>query len=404
MLAESSTKRIPHRCPSSQVLLSAAANKASSSRRTTQTKSLGEPTGLFNLISMSLVTGNDTSQLFETSTNNPGQQLDLLDDLLASGFCDPYPQDGAATTTTTATSDTDNALAVARPQEPSARPTRTGSFDYMFDAALEPTPLGPRWSETSSSASPSLATTPNLMPMPAPVEGALERLLSQEFHLGDNSTAPVSEATTPMAAATTTTPKRAHPEGQITSSSSFPAPKKKQRCINHKAAEEGPKFRDYQEQQWIDKFQELIQFKASHGHCLVPHTFDENPALSRWVKRQRYQYKMFLKLNQHDSAATSTMTEGRVRMLENIGFVWDSHAVAWEERLLELKEFQSRFGHCNVPSNYTKSPPLAVWVKRQRRQVKLFWKGERSTITQERFVALRDLGFTWELRRSKNSC
>ena len=97
------------------------------------------------------------------------------------------------------------------------------------------------------------------------------------------------------------------------------------------------------------------------------------------------------------------MTDDRVKMLEAIGFVWDSHAVAWEERLEELEEFQSNFGHCNVPSNYAKSPPLAVWVKRQRRQVKLFWKGERSTITQERFAALRDLGFTWELRRSKNS-
>lgn len=97
------------------------------------------------------------------------------------------------------------------------------------------------------------------------------------------------------------------------------------------------------------------------------------------------------------------MTQGRIRMLEEIGFVWDSHAVAWEERLEDLKAFQSEHGHCNVPSHYAKCPPLAVWVKRQRRQVKLFWKGERSAITPERFATLRDLGFTWELRRSKNS-
>ena len=97
------------------------------------------------------------------------------------------------------------------------------------------------------------------------------------------------------------------------------------------------------------------------------------------------------------------MTTARIEMLENIGFVWDSHAIAWEERLQELKQFQAKFGHCNVPSNYEKSQPLAVWIKRQRREAKSFWKGEKSTITIDRFNALRELGFTWELRRSKNS-
>ena len=83
----------------------------------------------------------------------------------------------------------------------------------------------------------------------------------------------------------------------------------------------------------------------------------ENPALARWVKRQRYQYR--LKVDNK----TSTMTDERVALLEGIGFIWDSHAAAWAEKLHELKDFARRRGHCNVPSTYPENPQLATWVK-----------------------------------------
>ena len=155
------------------------------------------------------------------------------------------------------------------------------------------------------------------------------------------------------------------------------------------------RFRPYQAGQWAEKFEELCEYRERSGHCLVPHTYSENLPLARWVKRQRYQYKLM------KEGKPSTMTEGRVKALENIGFVWDSQGAAWGERLSELKEFRKVYMHCNVPSNYSENPQLATWVKCQRRQYKLHLEGKPSNMTPQRIGELENLGFEWELRSYK---
>jgi hypothetical protein len=157
------------------------------------------------------------------------------------------------------------------------------------------------------------------------------------------------------------------------------------------------RFRPYQAEQWQEKFDELYSYYQKHGHCSVPHTFPPNPALARWVKRQRYQYKLMT------SGQQSTMTRERVKALEDIGFVWDSHGQAWEDRLRELRDYRQAHGDCNVPSNYPPNPQLATWVKCQRRQYKLYWEGSSSNMTLERISDLEKIGFEWELRGPKNA-
>ena len=157
-------------------------------------------------------------------------------------------------------------------------------------------------------------------------------------------------------------------------------------------------FRSYQAEQWTDRFEELCSFSRKNGHCQVPHSFAENPALARWVKRQRYQYKL-----KQDGKA-STMTDERVEVLEKIGFVWDSHEASWEERKMELKVYKDIHGNCNVPSNYSKNKKLSVWVKRQRRQYKFFLAGKPSNMSRDRIDQLETLGFEWELRCRESKC
>ena len=166
------------------------------------------------------------------------------------------------------------------------------------------------------------------------------------------------------------------------------------------AESEESRFRSYQAEQWSDKFAELLEFKKERGHCNVPHTFQENPSLARWVKRQRYQYKV-IKLDK----GVSTLTEDRVQALERVGFVWDSHSAAWYSRLNDLEAYRQAHGHCNVPSNYPENPPLSTWVKCQRRQYKLFQLGNPCNMSLERIEALQKLGFDWISRRAlKSSC
>jgi hypothetical protein len=157
------------------------------------------------------------------------------------------------------------------------------------------------------------------------------------------------------------------------------------------------RFRSYQAGQWSDRFDDLVEYRKRTGNCLVPHTFEENLPLARWVKRQRYQYKLMMEKK------ASTMTEERVKALEEIGFVWDSQGAAWGERLNELKEFRNNVGHSNVPSNFTSNPQLATWVKCQRRQYKLYMEGKPSNMTQARIQELEDIGFEWLLRSYKKT-
>jgi hypothetical protein len=155
------------------------------------------------------------------------------------------------------------------------------------------------------------------------------------------------------------------------------------------------RFRCYQTEKWSEAFQVLLDFRKVHDHCLVPHTYKENMSLARWVKRQRYQHKLLRE------GKNSTMTDERIKLLENVGFVWDSHHSTWEERVAELCQYKKRLGHCNVPSSYKANMRLATWVKCQRRQYRLFWQEKFCNITLDRMKQLQEMGFEWTPRNKK---
>jgi len=157
------------------------------------------------------------------------------------------------------------------------------------------------------------------------------------------------------------------------------------------------RFRSHQAESWMEKYEELLDFRLSNGHCLVPNQYPANPSLAEWVKRQRYQYKL-KGMGKH-----SSMSDDRVIALEKLGFVWNSHDAVWEERLKELKQYKTLFGNTNVPSKYEPNPQLAIWIKRQRRQYKFLTEGKPSTMTPYRVEKLREINFSWSGRKPKLS-
>ncbi|CAJ1942378.1 unnamed protein product [Cylindrotheca closterium] len=159
----------------------------------------------------------------------------------------------------------------------------------------------------------------------------------------------------------------------------------------------GLKYRQYQAENWSERYESLIIFRKNHGHCLVPNSYPEDVALAQWVKRQRYQYKL------KQESKRSTLSDERVEALDNIGFVWDSHRAVWDERFNELLDYKRVNGNCNVPSRYTENRQLAVWVKRQRRQHKFFRTNQPSSMTEERIIRLESIGFEWDLRSRDSS-
>jgi hypothetical protein len=157
------------------------------------------------------------------------------------------------------------------------------------------------------------------------------------------------------------------------------------------------RFRSHQAESWMEKYEELLDFRLSSGHCLVPNQYPANPSLAEWVKRQRYQYKL-KGMGKH-----SSMSDDRVVALQKLGFVWNSHDAVWEERLKELKQYKNLFGDTNVPSKYEPNPQLAIWMKRQRRQYKFLTEGKPSTMTSYRVGKLTEINFSWSGRKPKVS-
>jgi hypothetical protein len=152
--------------------------------------------------------------------------------------------------------------------------------------------------------------------------------------------------------------------------------------------------RKLQSDQWNDRFQDLLKFQQDHGHMFVPNNYPSNPPLSQWVKRNRYQYKL------KQAGKHSTISEEREAALNAVGFVWDSHASFWQQRLQDLKQFAMKHGHCNIPTSYH-DVSLSLWCKHQRRQYNRLCRGHCSTMTPERFQALQALGFDWNPRNMK---
>ena len=172
---------------------------------------------------------------------------------------------------------------------------------------------------------------------------------------------------------------------------------------------------------WNERYNELVQYKQLHGNCNVPSGYQQNPALSQWVKRQRYQHR--LKLNKEHT----NLTEERYEMLQRLGFVWNAHEANWEESFSQLLKFKSVFGHCRVPTKYPANQQLSVWVKLQRRQFRLLKSAkassmtdhsdkdasgggdedhqnpQKSHITWDRVTRLNDIGFEWDPRKLNNS-
>jgi hypothetical protein len=157
---------------------------------------------------------------------------------------------------------------------------------------------------------------------------------------------------------------------------------------------------DYQQERWMDRYQQLSAFFQVHGHSDVSNEFDSN--LANWVRRQRHQFK------RAKQGRRSTLTVNRVQLLEQVGFKWDKHSLAWFENFERLKLFYKIHNHCNVPTSNCGSivfgtkeenDRLLNWCKRQKRAIRAYLKNEAavgSRMDAKRFELLQSIGFQWQ--------
>jgi hypothetical protein len=153
---------------------------------------------------------------------------------------------------------------------------------------------------------------------------------------------------------------------------------------------------DYQQERWMDRYHQLATFFLKCGHSDVSNEFDSN--LAGWVRRQRHQFK------RAKQGRRSTLTLERVKLLEQVGFKWDFHDLAWKENFERLQQFYRIHQHCNVTTcssgmSKEENDRLLNWCKRQKRAIRTFMKNKDavgSRMNQMRLELLESIGFHWQ--------
>jgi hypothetical protein len=122
----------------------------------------------------------------------------------------------------------------------------------------------------------------------------------------------------------------------------------------------------------------LAAYKRKHGDCNVPRKLPDNLKLGEWVGGQR-------KLRMEGRVG-----EDRIRRLDELGFVWDIGATAWETMFAELVAYKKGHGDCNVPNVWPENRKLGHWVLTQRASKR------KRELSNERIRRLKTIGFVWD--------
>ena len=154
------------------------------------------------------------------------------------------------------------------------------------------------------------------------------------------------------------------------------------------------------EESWENRYKQLQEFYAKHGHSNVPEHYPDNPSLGKWCNNQRTYYSRLCR------GQMSSLTEERIQLLEDVGFVWHYRRYKFDVMLNRLSTFYREHGHIQIPTNEKQNEDLRYWITIQRyyyhhRQKDLESDGMSSVpLTEERIRAIESAipDFRWRVR------
>ena len=134
---------------------------------------------------------------------------------------------------------------------------------------------------------------------------------------------------------------------------------------------------------WEVNFQRLQQYKAEHGHVLVPRAYKSAAGfrVGLWVSKQRKAKK------------TGKLPMDREHRLEEVGFLWDMGPQPWEESFQRLLAYKAKHRNVLVPQGYKTADGfrLGLWVSNQRTAKKT------GKLPLDRQHRLEEVGFLWDM-------
>lgn len=140
-----------------------------------------------------------------------------------------------------------------------------------------------------------------------------------------------------------------------------------------------------------DYFEEMKTFKRVHGHVRVTPKYDKK--LANWVADMRNIRR------QKNKWYGRKVTEGQLKALDDLGFIWnptkeEGGEKTFEYRIEQLKKFKAKNGHLRVTVKHDKN--LSYFCSNIRAARRHAGRKRILKVTKERIKALDDLGFAWE--------
>jgi hypothetical protein len=152
------------------------------------------------------------------------------------------------------------------------------------------------------------------------------------------------------------------------------------------------------QQSFDDRFNDLMAFKAKHGHCNVSRTGD-NVSLGQWCTQLRVSYKQM----QKNQKPNRKLSNEQIQRLNDAGFKWSLRRrgeSAFDERFNDLMCFKAKYGHCDV-SQFGENATLGQWSSNLRVSYKKIHNNQKpnTKLSDEQIQRLNDAGFKWALRK-----
>ena len=145
---------------------------------------------------------------------------------------------------------------------------------------------------------------------------------------------------------------------------------------------------------WDDRYKQLLEYHMRYGNIEIsPGTMDEDdeefPGMYLWVQCQRTEYRNF------QGGMQSTMTSRRSKLLDALDMNWNPSEKAWMSKIDDLTIYRKKNGHLRIKPS--ENFELAIWLKYQRQQYKIFQTARwESRLVPERVRQLNDLGMDWD--------
>ena len=126
------------------------------------------------------------------------------------------------------------------------------------------------------------------------------------------------------------------------------------------------------------------EYYVAHGDLNVPSNYvtPEGVNLGTWVNRQR---------RIRDGKARGSLTPERLRMLDEMGMIWDVDAYRWEQNFAAAEAYWREHGDLRYVKRYTTPDgvKLGTWLIYQRE------KHSRGELDAEKVARLNAIGMVW---------